>query len=80
MVRFLDMDEPVRKIEVQLSVERHPEGGGTEDEDVPGGCGDRGVGEKVEPARGETVAVQRLPHRHLNHALRPTSLMRPQLH
>ena len=58
---------PVREVEVQLPVERDPEGGQHEGGEVAGAGGHLLVAEVGQAARGAAVDVQRLPHRELGH-------------
>ena len=57
---------PVCEVEVELPVERHPESGQTEDEEVLGTGGRLQVGHEGDPLRGAAVDVERLPHRELD--------------
>ena len=58
---------PVREVEVQLPVERDPEGGQHEGGEVAGAGGHLLVAEVGQAARGAAVDIQRLPHRELGH-------------
>ena len=49
------------EVEVELPVERHPEGGQTEDEEVPGTGGRLLVGHEGDPLGGAAVDIERLP-------------------
>ena len=49
------------EVEVELPVERHPEGRQTEDEEVPGTGGRLLVGHEGDPLCGAAVDVERLP-------------------
>ena len=59
---------PVREVEVQLPVERDPEGGQHEGGEVAGAGGHLLVSEVRQAARGAAVDIQRLPHRELDHS------------
>ena len=60
--------EPVCEVEVELPVERHPEGGQTEGEEVGGTGGRLQVGHEGDPLRGAAVDVERLPDCELGHS------------
>ena len=52
---------PVCEVEVELPVERHPESGQTEDEEIPGTAGRLLVGHEGDPVGGAAVDIERLP-------------------
>ena len=91
LVQSGDVDEPVGEVEVELPVERHPEGSQAEDEEVLGTGGGLLVGHEGDPVGGAAVDVDGLPDcvledpeagvphvvHHLPHPVRPPGLERP---
>ena len=53
---------------MELPVERHPESGQTEDEEVPGTAGRLLVGHEGDPVGGAAVDIERLPGCELKHS------------